>query len=304
MLRVTDKKFWIHPTLKSNIDSLIINAKNDFDFMIIISGSGTVRGGKSVMGMQLAYYIEYQRAKMNKRKIDFTIENNICFSGAELIENAKKKRESIFVYDEAREGLDNKKMWEKKTQDLLDFFAECGMYNHFLIVVLPDYFELPKGIAITRSILLLNVYYVKKHRKLKKGFGDIKTGQEYLDFVRGRFDYYNRKAKKNLYNFGRKTQDYTKAKPIFSGEFLNYWVIDKKVYEAKKLKFLNRQRTAEESQVNRFLMQRNILFKILSDFGFEQKEIASLCTDYGFKMTGSGICRAIGAYTKELRIEN
>ena len=48
--------FSMHPILKAQLDILLKNIKNDWDFTIIITGGGEVRVGKSVLAMQIGAY--------------------------------------------------------------------------------------------------------------------------------------------------------------------------------------------------------------------------------------------------------
>ena len=156
---IQQQLYWMDKGLQKILNSIAYNVPLDWDSLILISGSGMVRVGKSVFGQQIGHYLSV------KLKTKFDI-NNIVFSGQELIEKARTfPKHSVFVYDEARGELDTKKVMEDITKTLMDFFAECGMYNHVIIIVLPDFFDLPKGIAISRSELLLNVY---RDRSIKK----------------------------------------------------------------------------------------------------------------------------------------
>jgi len=51
--------FYMHDTLKQTLDLWVKNVKNDWDFVIIVSGQGTVRVGKSVIAQQIACYWTY-----------------------------------------------------------------------------------------------------------------------------------------------------------------------------------------------------------------------------------------------------
>ena len=294
--KVTDKGFFLHPTLKDNIDSLIVNAHKDNDFIIIVSGSGETRTGKSTLAQQLGYYIAYNR------NAKFTLKNNICFSGKKLIENALKDEKSCYIYDEAREGLQSKKFYDKLNQSLLDFFAEAGQLNHFIILVLPDFFELDRGLAIVRSTILLNVFYTYKKAKVKKGYGDIKTGQEYLKFERGKFDFYNRDHKKIMYIKGKKMHDYNMGAPDFDGEFRDYWLVDKDKYRKLKDDFLRRQRF-DVGKSDPHLKQRNALFKILTDSGLSQSQISQLLSKEGIKMDRSTVSLGIKGHIEAVKCE-
>jgi hypothetical protein len=227
MVNVTNKSYNMHSALKSNIDHIIYNISQDWDFLIIISGDGMTRVGKSVLAQQIAYYVAYNL----NRSFD---ENNIIFSGEELIKKGNEfPKNSVFVYDEARADLDNKKQMFGYVQNLLDFFSECGMYNHFIILVLPEFFELPKSIALNRSEFLINV-----KRQISKV-----DGQNILKFERGFFDFYNRTGKRKLYWEGRRNYFFYNEKfKVFDGYFPNFWVLDKDKYEVRKRAYLQRER--------------------------------------------------------------
>ena len=93
------------------------------------------------------------------------------------------------------------------TQDVLDYYRECGQYNMLNILVLPEYFDLPKGIAMTRSICLIDVYYI--------------TDQDAI-FRRGFFNFFSKRAKKKLYLKGKRELDYKAAKYDFNGKFPDF----------------------------------------------------------------------------------
>lgn len=230
MQRVTDAGYWLDPYLISNLDSVIHNLNNDFDFVWLVSGDGMVRVGKSVIAQQIGYYVAYHM------KTDFTL-NNLVFSGDELIKRGHElPKNSVIIYDEARGDLDSKKTMQELTQKILDFFAECGMYNHFFILVMPDFFEYPKSIAVKRSEVLINVLRGSKVVKSK-------SGGEVVEFTRGYFEFYNRKEKKKLYILGKKNYDsYDVGKRNFYGSFTNQWVLPFEEYTRLKLNYIRRAR--------------------------------------------------------------
>jgi hypothetical protein len=220
--------------LKTILKSIAYNVPNDWDSIILISGSGMVRVGKSVLAQQVGCYLaELLDTKWN-------IEH-IVFTGDELMSKARTyPKYSVFIYDEARGELDTKKIMEDITKTLLDFFAECGLYNHVVIIVLPDFFDLPKGIAINRSELLLNVYR-DRSKKVDN------EGDEIIKFERGFFQGFHRQSKKKLYILGKKNfNDYDAAKRDFYGDFPNVFTVDKQAYDKKKMEYLARDRTKED----------------------------------------------------------
>jgi hypothetical protein len=282
MLQVTKLNIWMDNYLKSNLDSLAYNLKHDFDAVILISGSGMVRVGKSVLAQQAAYYLAH---KLNTH---FDI-NNIVFSGNELMQQAHSlPKNSVLIYDEARGELDNKKIMENVTKNLLDFFAECGMYNHALILVLPDYFELPKGIAINRSECLLNVI-----RITDDAIDD--EGNEVVKFDRGIFEFYNREGKKRLYMQGKKEfNDYGIGKKLrsFYGEFRNQFVVNKEDYESKKIKHMKRDKTNTKNDI-RFIAA----IKIMNEH-HSLRDIAERLTNLGVDISYARLSQLLGEFNK------
>lgn len=204
-----EKTYYMDGYLKSNLDILKNANKKDWDFVILVSSSGVPRTGKSVIAQQVAYYLDPT----------FTAEH-MCLSAEEFQKKAKDlantgKKGKAIVYDEAKFGLDSKRAMESVTKALLDFFAECGQINAYLILVCPDFFDLKKEICLNRSICLINTYY---------------TG----NFERGYFQFYDRKKKKELFIKGKLYHNYNCTKATFLGRFTNFYTVDEKEYREKK----------------------------------------------------------------------
>jgi hypothetical protein len=210
----------LHTYLKENLDLIKENNENDWDFKHLYSGDGMTRTGKSTIACQCAQY-EDPTFSDNWRE-------RVIFDGKKLKEIAYKiGKNKAIVYDEAREGLDSKKQMEKYTKNLLDFFSQCGNLNQMIHIVLPEFFELPKTIAITQSIYLINCY-------ARNGF------------ERGYFDFFNRKDKKYLYVKGTKFLDYTSQRPTFKGTFINWLPFDRAEYETLKTEALKKAQEKED----------------------------------------------------------
>lgn len=239
MEKVTDLQYWMDGFLKDNLNTIIFNMRKDYDSLICISGSGMVRVGKSVIAQQAGYYIAQRLGT------PFNL-SNIVFSGDTLMKAAKTlPQNSVIIYDEARGELDVKKIMENVTKALLDFFAECGVYNHCLIMVLPDFFELPKSLAINRSECLINVLRIPEDAIDEEG-------NPVVSFERGVFEFYNRQGKKMLYILGKKNYDdygIGKKYRAFYGEFPDVFVVDRKDYEAKKLEHIQRERRSKYQDI-------------------------------------------------------
>ena len=65
--------FYMDNLLKSQIDVLLKNIKNDWDFTILITGSGEVRVGKSVLAMQIGAYWTYQMKELYNIDLPFSV---------------------------------------------------------------------------------------------------------------------------------------------------------------------------------------------------------------------------------------
>jgi len=242
------KRNWMfHEVLSKNLDTIREQQTQDWDFKELISGDGMTRTGKSTLAFQMALYQDPTFAD--------NWQNRIIFDGQKLIETAYNiGTQKTLVYDEAREGLDNKKQMEKYTRNLLDFFSQCGNLNHIVIIVLPEYFELPKTIAITQSIFLINCY------------AD--------GFKRGYFEFHNRKSKRYLYIKGQKYLDYKAQRPSWKGTFTKYMPFDKKEYETLKNKTLQDIKKRENfSEIKEKQLTEKIRVKILIKHMMKQLKI-------------------------------
>lgn len=284
MKRVTDKEFWIHEYLRKNLKTITHNLGRDWDFVFVISGDGMVRVGKSVLAQQIAYFVAYEKGT------PFSLEN-IVFSGEELMSVAHRlPKNSCIIYDEARGELDSKKTLEKVSKVLQDFFAECGMYNHFIILVLPDFFELNRNLAISRSEALINVFRTAEAKTDK-------DGEEVLQYVRGFYDFYNRSGKKKLYDWGKKNnKEYNKKFRKFWGEFRNELVVDKDAYERKKMLFLRRNRLSE-NKPNKFQQKTQdrliASLSILNDLTGSQRKMSELFAEKGVDLSQQRISQLL-----------
>jgi len=282
--KVTDKEFWVDNLLKSNLDSIAHNLKRDWDFIGIISGDGLTRVGKSVLAQQVAYYVSYNLG----RSFDM---NNICFTSEDLIKKAVQSENSCFIYDESRESLDAKKAMGLISRGLFDFFAECGKLNHFIILVLPDFFDLNRRIAVNRSAFLINVFRTTKIKELKSG--------AVSEYQRGHYAWFGRNKKKRLFILGKKNfDDYHIVKPDFYGKFDNKWMVNEAEYDKVKMEFIRRDRNQIKvtKRTESWLRQRNGLVKHLhTEFNYTQKQICDI-----LKRNGHPIARqAISAILKE-----
>lgn len=251
----TDRRkagFHMDERLKIQIDVLLKNIKKDWDFTILVTGQGEVRVGKSMIAMQIACYWAYMMEKMHGVKVPFNLEQNFVFEGRELIKKGNylgvNHPYSPLVFDEAGADLEGRKVMSGSTQLVLDYFRECGQYNMLNILVLPEFFDLPKGIALSRSIFLIDVFYLADDEGI---------------FQRGYFNFYSRRGKKLLYLYGKKDLNYSVIKSDFKkipGWFTEFFVVPEEEYRLMKLQALKRRETGRR---NVYMVQRDALLYLL-----------------------------------------
>lgn len=233
--------FPINRLLKQQLDYLIKNVTDDWDFTMLICGEGEVRIGKSTLAQQISTYWTWSLIKLLKIKLPHSVKENMVFIGSELIKQGNKlgqhHRYSALIFDEAGADLEGIKAMKQTTQAVRDYLRECGQYNMLNILVLPEFFDLPKGIAISRSIAMINVYWLPD----KEGL-----------FQRGYFKFYNRPDKKMLYLKGKKDLNYNAYDETFYGTFPRFYTYDEKEYKSVKIQALkNREQlnTTERRQM-------------------------------------------------------
>lgn len=274
---------YIDDNLAKKLNTLVYNVKNDWDFLILITGNRMVRVGKSVLAFVVAAYLAYQLDRLNLNHDAFSIKN-ICFSGKTLFTEAQKRRQySIMMYDEGNEALAKSKHFSNLQRDLIDFFVECGQLNHFFIIVAPDFFDLKEDIAVARSELLINVSVSNTTKMDSKSLGEV------YFFKRGRFDLYNRDRKARLYDYFRKRRDknYKAVYPEFHGVFTNQYPFDEFEYKRLKkdsLERFNARHAADKSKSRRDEALHKALTRLSAD-GMTNIEIAE-AIDYSDKQVG------------------
>jgi len=253
--------FYMETELKDQLDILLKNVTNDWDFTILITGGGEVRIGKSVLAMQIAAYWIAELKRLYNIKTRYTLEDNFVFDGRKLIEKGNFLGQnypfSPLIYDEAGADLEGRKVLSAITQDVLDYYRECGQYNMLNIIVLPEFFDLPKGVALSRSICLIDVYMLPS----KEGI-----------FQRGFYNFYSKPNKKWLYLKGKRDLDYKAFHYDFRGRFYNFYSVDEDEYRQLKQDALTKR---ESKRRNKFQMQRDACwFLFYKDIGWTQDKIA------------------------------
>jgi len=251
--------FYMDDRLLAQLEILLKNIDKDWDFTILITGQGEVRVGKSLLALQICVYWAYEIQKRYKVNTPFNLKENVVYEGKDLIKQGNiigtKYKFPALLFDEAGADLEGKKIMSGATKDVLDFFRECGQYNMLNVLVLPEFFDLPKGIALSRSVCLIDVFYKADER----GY-----------FKRGFYNFYSRRSKKWLYLKGKKNLDYHCVKSDFGkrpGQFYNTYPVDEKEYRALKQEALKHR---ESKRRNKFMVQRDACIYLLC--GEKQEE--------------------------------
>ena len=216
---------YINSTLNDNIKILARNIIKDMTYLGIITSSTLEVGtGKSVFTQQIAEaYLENIR---QQHGIDNTLSmQNLVFRPKDIIERSFQiPKYSVVICDE----WEDLHYWSELGTTLRQFFRKCRQLNLLILIIIPNFFQLPMSYAISRSVFLIDVQF--------KG-----------EFDRGFFSFYNFHKKKNLYVYGRKTQDYDKVKPNFTGRFTDGYVVNEQQYRDAKMKDLEMQEERDKS---------------------------------------------------------
>jgi hypothetical protein len=196
-------------TLYNNLKILAKKITDDMTFLgIIFSSTLEVGTGKSVFVTQLGEcWSEILMKEMHNVDLKFT-KNNIVFRPKELMDRAFQVPKYSFVLVDEWEDAH---YWSELGMTLRQFFRKCRQLNLFIIIIIPNFFELPMTYAVNRSIFAIDVKF--------KG-----------EFERGYFDFYDFESKKELYVKGKKNHNYHVVKPTFSGNFGDGYGIDREEY--------------------------------------------------------------------------
>lgn len=286
--------FWMNQLLKANLDALLANAGkgDDWDFVFIITGGGRVRVGKSLLAMQIAKYWVSELKRLYGIETGFNEEDNIVFHGSKLIEKghnlAKKYSQGVLIFDEAGADLEGVKVMKKSTQAVKDYLRECGQYNFLTILVLPEYFDLPRGIAITRSDCLIDVS---------------RSVNQNGKFIRGFFKFYSWPTKRQLYIRGKKDLNYRAWKYDFQGRFFKFYPIDEQKYrDAKARALLSRKEEGDATSKEVIWKRRSILSWIIAkEHGISNRELSRSYRKHNESLSQTVLSGYMSSFTKKMR---
>ena len=248
-------------TLYKNLEIMARNISNDMTFLGVISSSTLEVGtGKSVLAQEIGEAFTELVNKYNGTDLDFT-ENNIVFRPEKLMERAPNMpKMSTIVLDE----WDEKSYFDKLAMALRTFFRKCRQLNLFMIIIIPDFFQLPKGYAISRSAFFIDV---KFHGEFQRGF----------------FDFYNFERKKDLYIKAKKTYNFNIIKPNFIGRFTNGYAIGEENYRKLKYRDMVDSEKDEKARPDKMQMTAEMFHKVYTSLNENQNmTISQLSEAFGF----------------------
>jgi len=220
----TDGRY-INGLLYENLELLAKKIVNDMTFMgVCFSSTLEVGTGKSVLMTQMGEAWTEIVNRLHGTNLTFT-QKNLVFRPKDLIERAfEVPKYSFLLVDEWEDAH----YWSELGITIRQFFRKCRQLNLFIMIIIPNFFQLPINFALGRSIFAI----------------DVKFGE---NFDRGYFDFYSFRRKRKLFIKGRKEHNYHVVKESFKGHFLDGYGIPTKEYKDAKRRDMIRAE-AEEVQ--------------------------------------------------------
>ena len=267
-------------------DSGVVNLNSTIAQQVAFFLAWLIAGGKMQQNQITGKWFV---SKKPDKEVHFNLEENIVFSPEGLMKKAaelykKYGNNQIIIYDEGRAGLDSASAMQAINRAMQDFFQECGMYGHVIIIVLPNFFKLHEDYAVNRSLFLIDAY---ADRALRRGF----------------FNFYNEIQKEWLFYMGKKkigsSLKYSDSRPSFSGRFTPFLPLDKQKYEDAKREALKQKELRNTER--KWKKQRDAAIYLLRKIGElsiddTAKEMSAIC---GFAITAEMVKHAIETITHE-----
>lgn len=204
-----------------NLKILAKHIIEDNTFLAVYySSTYEVGAGKTTSASQDAECYTELVNQMHGTNLTFTMKN-LVFKPQDLIKRAHElPKYSCILLDEWEDAH----YLSELGKALRQFFRKCRQLNLFIIVIIPNFFQLPPSYAMSRSVYAVDIRY--------EG-----------EFERGYFRFYNFERKRELYLKGKKTQNYNVVMCNFSGRFTAGYAVDEKEYrEAKLLDMLQQEK--------------------------------------------------------------
>lgn len=266
-VKINNKLITYNKALYENLKKAKKVIKSDWDMCFVVDG--IERGGKSVLAQQIAGFLD---PTLTLDRIAFNPEE---FKQA--VKNAQKYQ--AVIYDEAYSGLSSRQAMSIVNKGLISMMAQIGQKNLFVVIVLPNFFELDKYIALHRSRALIHVFV---DANWKRGF----------------FRFYNKDRKKPLYMKGKKYYSYC-VKQNFHGRFPKPYIVDDSAYREKKAKSLNADISQSTFEVNA-KQHRDSLIRFCNEMGWTHEQIMRGLTRYNtLNFDRTSVTRIINSLKKQ-----
>jgi hypothetical protein len=237
----TDGRYF-DETLYENLKILAKKITDDMTWLGIISSSTLEVGtGKTSFATQIleAYLDLVRQAHGIDNRLTM---KNIVFKPNDLIERAfKVPKYSVVLVDEWEDAT----YWSQLGMSLRQFFRKCRQLNLFIIIIIPNFFQLPRQYAISRSIFFIDVKF--------EG-----------EFERGYFDFYTFEKKRELYIRGKKNEDYKVVHPNFRGRFTKGYAVEEDEYRKAKLRDLAEEELTKD-KLDPKKMRADLFYKVYSN---------------------------------------
>jgi len=244
----TDGRY-IEGYLYENLKLLATRIVDDMTFLGVgFSSTLEVGTGKSVLFTQIGETWTHLVNKIHGLDLTFT-QKNIVFRPKDLTERAfQLPKYSCILIDE----WDDAHYWSELGMSLRKFFRKCRQLNLFILLIIPNFFQLPINYAVSRSIFAIDVKFAE-------------------DFQRGFFDFYNFQAKRTLYLKGKKEHNYHVVHRNFNGRFLDGYGVPEKEYREAKLKDMLLMEAEEKKKPTETQMKVELFEKLDGKLNLNRK---------------------------------
>lgn len=239
-------EFYMDGTLKKVLDKAKQRVKKrNWDYVCLVCG--LPGSGKSTFARRIARYC-----------CEWFTEKYIAFTDEEFIEITNKVPEfSSVILDESFMSLNTRVTMSPEFVRIVNHLQIIRQKHLFIILCLPNFFDLSKGVAVFRSNHLFMTYASEEGR-------------------RGKFLAWGRSEKRKLYVKGGKYMDYNTQASNFKGKYTRVpEVVPVKLYE--KMKFEHLQ--AQQKQIKPFKKRKeerdDIIYK-LRQKGWKVEEISEV----------------------------
>jgi len=252
-------KFYINPTLAKELDKAKTRVlKKNWDYVCLVCG--LPGSGKSTFARTIAKFL---CPWFNLDYIAFTASQfeKITTSCPEF---------SAVILDESFASFNTKITMTPDYIKVVNHLQLIRKRHLFMILCIPNFFDLSKSIAIFRSSHLFMTF--------ANDAGD-----------RGNVKAYGREEKRIMYVKGNRYLDYSCVHENFTADFIkNKQIIDESEYEKMKDEHL---KAMSEKEVRKRALKYNrdeVIYRLRAEFGFKIKQLCDI-----FKMSGSSISEII-----------